>query len=268
MYTHMRKYFLTFTVMFWSYTVFAAEPNTRTETEIRTESSDAETRPDTMMDATTAPTTPEATTEIPPTTTETNRRSTMVRTVTETDPVPPSGFYLEPGITYENLDTNISWPAPYSGSSGTVRGAGLMARLGFHANQTIFLAFDGRYVKPTFDDSATNVYTDSSLYDYGPVLGAQVPYRGMRVWGQYIMGGTLDTDERNGLDYRFDNSQGYRVGLGMHIRAISLNLEYQDLTYDTNIQGSSTAFAPNVSFSNADLVTRGLILSLTFPLSI
>lgn len=266
MYNSIKRYFLVFTILFWGYSITAtATTQTRTETEINTETKPMDattTRPDAWNDRTDTP--PENTTEVPPET-----RTTVRTTTTETNSEPnlKSGFYIEPGVTYESLNTNINWPTPFSNSSGSVQGAGLMARLGFHANQTIFLAFDGRYVKPTFIDSSTSVNTGSALYDYGPVLGAQVPYRGMRVWGQYVMNGALDSDVGNNLDYRFDNSQGYRVGAGFHVQAISINLEYQDLTYDTQIQ-SGSAFAPDISFENADLVTRGLILSLTFPFSI
>lgn len=254
MYNRIKNYFLILTILFWGYavTVHAEDTQTRTDTEVNTETQ----RPDNWTD------TPENSTEVPP---ETQR--TTVRTTTETKPVLKNGFYFEPGVTYESLNTTINWPQPFNNSTGSVQGAGLLARLGFHAGETIFLAFDGRYVKPTFNDSSTSVDAASALYDYGPVLGAQVPFRGMRVWGQYVMNGSLDSEAGNGLDYKFDNSQGYRVGAGFHVQAVSVNLEYQDLTYDTMIQ-SGSAFLPDANFENADLISRGFILSLTFPLSI
>lgn len=249
MYRNIKNYFLIFTIIFWAWSVSA---QTRTD----------ETTTTTTQDGINTDTTKETRTEI------TRDEPVVLKSENEMQAEKKrGGLYVEPGITYENMDTNINWPTPFSSSSGQVRGVGLMGRVGFHAGEAIFLAIDGRYVKPTFSDSSTNVDTNASLYDYGPTVGIQLPYKGMRLWGQYVMGGQLDSEAANGFDYKFDQSTGYRIGAGFHVGSVSLNLEYQDLGYRTNVQ-SALGFTADTTFESSDLTSKGVIASISFPLGL
>lgn len=175
------------------------------------------------------------------------------------------GLFVEPGITYETLDTSINWPAPFNTSTGSAKGAGLFARLGLHVNEAIFIALDGRYSKPSFEDSSTGTNETADSSNYGPVLGFQMPNVGLRVWGAYVLGGELNPEKGgSGEDYKFEEANGYRVGAGFHLGSISLNLEYQEIQYETNVQ-SSAGFPINTQFNNSDLTSKGYVISLSFP---
>lgn len=252
MYRDIRNYFLIFTVIFWAWSVSAQ--TSRTDETITTTTTD-----DGIVNT---DTTKETRTEI------TRDEPVVLKSENEVQAEKKGGgLYVEPGITYGNLDTNINWPTPFSSSTGQVRGLGLMGRVGFHANEAIFVALDGRYVKPTFTDSSTNVDANASIYDYGPTVGIQLPYKGMRLWGQYVMGGQMDSEASNGFDYKFDQSTGYRIGAGFHVASVSLNLEYQDLGYRTNVQ-SALGFTTDATFDNSNLSSKGIIASISFPLGL
>ena len=175
------------------------------------------------------------------------------------------GLYAEPGVTYEYLDNSISWPAPFSSSTGTTRGLGLSARLGIHASEIIFVALDGRYSRPQFKDSSTNVESSATSYNWGPVVGVQMPVVGLRVWGQYVMDGTLNPEASGNFDYLFNQATGYRIGAGFRVTLVSINLEYQDLKYKTTVE-NAYGFNTNASFSSAGLTSKGWVLGVSFPL--
>lgn len=175
------------------------------------------------------------------------------------------GLFVEPGITYESTDGSIDWPAPFTNSSGTTKGLGLFARLGFHINEAVFIALDARYAKPNFKDSSTDVDVMADSTSYGPVLGIQMPNVGLRVWGAYVLGGELNPERASdGDDYKFEKANGYRVGAGFHLASLSFNLEYQEIKYDTTVQ-SSAGFPVNSQFDNSDLTSKGYVISLSFP---
>jgi hypothetical protein len=273
MYKTIKNYFLIATLVFWGWSVSVRADDTRstttTTTTDRVEDSgviDADTHVDHPMDDVGVDRSEEVrtrTTEV--TTDEPVVKPSENQAAAERN---AAGLFVEPGFTYESLDTNITWPTA-GASGGSIRGVGLMGRLGFHANESLFIAMDGRYVKPTYEDSGTKIDTDASLYDYGPVVGIQMPFKGMRLWGQYVMGGQLDSNEQNGLDFRFDQSQGYRIGAGFHVQAVSVNVEYQDLSYRTNLQGAGAAgFTADTNFETSDLASKGVIASITFPFGI
>lgn len=177
------------------------------------------------------------------------------------------GLYVEPGITYESFDSSIDWPSPLASSTGSSRGLGLLARLGFHIDEALFVAIDGRYSRPTFKDSSSNVDSTATSSSVGPVLGLQMPSVGLRVWGQYVFDGSLDPETSNGYDYIFQNAKGYRAGLGFHISSFSINLEYQDLKYETKLQQIG-GFTVNSTFSRSDLTSKGFVAGVSFPVEL
>lgn len=189
----------------------------------------------------------------------------IISTSTSAMALSAGGLFVEPGVTYESLDTSIDWSSPFSNSSGTSKGLGVSARLGFHVGEIVFLALDARYSKPTFTDSSTDASNSATSYNYGPVVGIQTPIVGLRVWGQYVLDGAYDPEKTSYMDYKFDKGNGYRVGVGMHVAVVSINLEYQDLKYKTSIQ-EFLSTPVNASLENADLSSKNFILGVSFPI--
>ncbi|MBC7742272.1 MAG: hypothetical protein H7061_08745 [Bdellovibrionaceae bacterium] len=185
-------------------------------------------------------------------------------TLTGTSTFAAGGLFAEPMLTYESGESTTSYGAPFANSTGTIKGVGLGARLGFHLSEIFFLAADARYAKPQVKDSSFNTDSNATAYNYGPVIGIQVPILGLRVWASSILGGELDPEISNGINMKFTKAQGYRVGAGFHILMLSLNLEYQDSNY-----GSTTVESAGSTPGNADSISlknKAYIASLSFPL--
>ena len=179
----------------------------------------------------------------------------------------PAGLFVEPGVTYQTYKSNIDYPAPFENSSGEVKGFGVMARLGFHINESIFIAADGRYSMPTYKDSINNLDKSATEYDIGPSVGVQMPDIGLRVWGTYILTSQLDPKGSDNLDYKFTSGQGYRIGAGFRVSIVSLNLEYQNLKYGrTDIEKIVGLTGSDTSMVKYD--GSGWIASVSFPLEL
>jgi hypothetical protein len=179
-----------------------------------------------------------------------------------------SGLFVEPGVTYETSDTDVDYPAPFGNSSGSVKGFGLMGRGGFHINEAFFVAADLRYSKPKFTDSSVDYDATADASNYGLAVGFQMPDIGLRVWGDYIFGGTLNPDSSSGIDVKFEAAKGFRVGAGFRIAAFSVNLEYQDLKYgDTKLEELGP-FTSDTALSSTELRNKSYILSASFPLEL
>jgi hypothetical protein len=176
------------------------------------------------------------------------------------------GFFVEPMITYERGDGDVDFPSPLGSSNADTRGFGTGARLGFHLFESLFIGADGRYSFASFDDDATNINTEARSWNYGPVVGLQMPFLvGLRAWAGWIMGGELDPESSKGINTKFRDANGYRLGAGLKIGWSSLNLEYQSITYDdTKISGSGFSG----STSGIELENQAWVLSLSFPLSL
>lgn len=178
-----------------------------------------------------------------------------------------SGLFIEPFLTYEKTDIEIDYPTPFSSSTETVDGLGIGARLGFHIQEVVFLSADARYSMPQYDSSALNGNADAKSYNLGATVGMQTPVKGLMVWGTYIVDGVLDPEKINSVDLKFSKLQGYRLGVGFYIASISLNLEYQDATYDkTTLQ----QFGPFSSNAESSIEAKGesFILSVSFPIAL
>jgi hypothetical protein len=179
------------------------------------------------------------------------------------------GLFVEPMLTYERGDGEVNFPSPINSSDTDVDGFGAGARIGFHIFESVFLAADGRYSLPQFKDSGLDQKTDAKAWNYGPVLGVQMPWDiGLRLWGGYVMGGELDPDKDNNVDVKFKDARGYRLGAGLKLGIASLNLEYQDLTYDKTELESVGPFSSGRDFNKVELDNSSWILSVSFPISI
>ena len=179
------------------------------------------------------------------------------------------GVFVEPMVTYHlSSKTTVNWPTPFSDSTGSANGLGLGARLGMHVGDVVFLAADGRYVMPKFKDSSVNYDASSTGYNYGATLGIQTPVAGLRVWGSYVFGGELDPEASGNFDVKFTEAKGYRVGVGMYVAMISLNLEYQDLKYDKLNLQSLGSINTNTNVGNVTMQDKAWIASVSFPIAL
>jgi hypothetical protein len=180
------------------------------------------------------------------------------------------GFFIEPIVQYSQIDSEIKTsqiPLIRDDTSGTSDGAGLGLRLGGHLFDIMFIAADGRYSKLKSTDSSYGD-SDGSSYNYGPTLGVQTPLFGVRVWGTYIIGGEFDPSlGSDQIDAKFQDARGTRLGAGLRFAVVSLNLEYETMTYNTAEIQSVRGF--NVSSSqDIDTTSDAYLLSLSFPISL
>ena len=177
------------------------------------------------------------------------------------------GLFVEPMLTYEKGESDVDYPAPFGDAKGDVEGFGAGARLGFHIMESLFIGADGRYSKVDFDNDDPDFKADASAYNYGPVVGIQMPTEiGLRVWGNYIMGGQMDLDEKNDVDLKLKEASGYRVGAGVKLGPVSLNVEYQQITYDKTELEDAGIFSGSTNDIDADI--KSYILSVSFPISL
>lgn len=173
------------------------------------------------------------------------------------------GLFLEPGITYEfNSKSSLNLPSPFSNTSGSIEGAGASLKAGFHASRIIFGGVDVRYAQPKFKDSSNNLETESTSLNYGVLLGAQTGLYGIRAWGEYVFGGSLDPKLDNNIDYKFEEAMGWRLGAGIRLAMVSLNLEYQDLKYDKT---QAVLGGIPVNSDSSELSNKALVASVSFP---
>lgn len=177
------------------------------------------------------------------------------------------GLFLEPGITYQGVsDADINYPAPFSGTDGDIKGLGLMARLGVHVGEILFVAADGRYSHLVLKGSSVD--SSGSAYNYGLTAGAQMPVAGLRAWAGWILGGAVNPSATSGFDAKYKSGSGWRLGAGLHIVLVSVNLEYQQTTFDELEVESIGPFSAGTSFSGTELKDKAWILSVTFPMEL
>ena len=174
------------------------------------------------------------------------------------------GLFIEPGVTYERGNTRTDWPLVSNDSTGESNGLGLMARLGFHVADIVFVGLDGRYSMPNFKDSSVNYSAEATQFNWGPVVGVQTPVLGIRVWGGYVAGGWLDPKASGSFDVKLEDGQGYRVGAGLRFLMLSLNLEYQNLKYNKLNVENAGGFTFG-SFDNVKPKNESWIVSVSFP---
>lgn len=142
-----------------------------------------------------------------------------------------AGFYVEPGVFYEKGDNQLDWPTPFSNSTGDTKGVGANIKMGFHSASAFFAGLEASYSNPKFTHSANNYDANATSSLYGGVIGAQMPLVGLRLWGGYVFGGELNPEESGGLDVKFRDARGPKVGVGFQVLMVSLNVEYMDLEY-------------------------------------
>lgn len=178
------------------------------------------------------------------------------------------GLFVEPMLTYEVMDSDINFPSPLNTSQGDIEGIGLGARLGFHASEAIFVGADVRYSLAKFKNSAASYEADAKAYNWGPTIGFQMPEYGLRILGTYVAGGEMDPDADGSIDAKFKKGTGYRVGAGLRVKSFSVNLEYQELTFDETQLEKIGPFSPSDAFGSVELEQKGWIASVSFPVEL
>lgn len=191
-------------------------------------------------------------------------RETEKSQESEDDRKNDGGFFFEPGVTYENLGHTLKYPGP-TDSKEEINGFGIALRFGGHVRDIFFLAADARFSQPTYksDELGDNSRADS--YNIAATVGLQTPVAGLRVWASYILAGDLDPKEILGTDIKLTGMNGYRVGVGFYVIAVSVNLEYQNARYN-KLTVQDQGLLPSA------LITRsgnsdGYIASVTFPIA-
>lgn len=190
---------------------------------------------------------------------------TLVSFISTANAISAGGLFLEPSVTYESGTTDVNYPSPLSNSSGELVGFGLGARVGFHVSEIVFLGADVRYTKSQFTDSSVNYDSESTGTNWGPVVGVQMPIVGLRIWGSYILGAELDPEKDGSFDVKFTKGTGYRLGAGFRLTAVSLNLEYQQIKYDSATLQQLGPFSSTNAFDGVDLESQLWIASVSFP---
>ncbi len=177
------------------------------------------------------------------------------------------GFFVEPMLTYESGEADVDLPSPFGSSQSDINGLGIGGRIGFHAMEVLFVGIDGRYSRLTYENNDTNIDTDATSYNFGPIIGLQVPGPlGIRVWAGMITNGEMDLEKDQGVDFTFKDAGGYRVGAGIKLASVSLNLEYQEITYDKTQMNDAGIFSG--STRKVDQEYKSYVLSVSFPFAL
>lgn len=180
--------------------------------------------------------------------------------------VSAGGLFVEPMVTYEvGSKTKLDKPV-FPDSTGTTDGFGVGARFGFHVADIIFLGLDGRYSMPKY--KMDSYEADAQAMNYGLVAGVQTPVLGIRLWGTYILDGNLDPKENTTntffKDVKYNQANGYRIGAGLRVAVVSVNLEYQNLGYtSTTLQSPGSVTSDDFKYKS-----EAWVASVSFPISL
>jgi hypothetical protein len=189
---------------------------------------------------------------------------------TDTKPSERGGFFIEPGISYELGDVKAKTATVVPGitddSTGEANGLGVLARVGFHINDTIFVAADGRYSFLKQELSLYDGKTDAKAWQLAPVVGIQTPIAGVRAWAGYIAAAELDPDGANGWDIKYEKGQGWLVGAGLRVKAFSINLEYKNIQYDRMVAQNNPG--PAIGDTDIEGEDRAWVASVSFPFAL
>jgi hypothetical protein len=180
-----------------------------------------------------------------------------------------AGLFIEPGMTFEGSDGSANFSLPIGSTAVGLKAFGVMARVGFHINEIVFVAADGRYSRGSFKLNGNGGYESTThSHNWGITAGAQMPIAGARLWASYIAGGMIDPNPSNQLDVKFSGATGWRIGVGFHILSISLNFEYQKMGYGNLEVQQFGPFTNATVFDGTELTNKSYIMSITFPVEI
>jgi hypothetical protein len=185
------------------------------------------------------------------------------------DETSEAGLFVEPMVTWERGRGDINFPAPISNGETELDGFGLGARIGMHVYESFFVGADARYSFLTFKDNKLHQDTDAKAWNVGPVVGVQMPTMfGLRVWGGWIVASEVDPDMDKNVNEKFESGQGYRIGAGVKLSVVSLNIEYQKINYSKTRLEDVGVFTANTVRDNVELDNDSMVLSVSFPIAI
>jgi hypothetical protein len=219
----------------------------------------------TTVQETTTPTQPVPTMQPAPTQTVEDRQTT--HTESKEEKKEPAGLFIEPSVTYENGKGAIDF-ASLAQPDGNLKGYGLGLRFGGHISDVLFLALDGSYSKPKFEDENGNFSYDLKSWLLGVTLGLQTPVAGLRVWGSYIPVGEMSLAGRgaNDSNIKYKDPRLWKVGVGLRVKVISLNLEYLTGDYTTlQVENAGSVLSGNY---DGDFTRKSWIASVSFPFAL
>lgn len=177
------------------------------------------------------------------------------------------GLFLEPSVTYEHGKGKIDFKS-IAQPDGDLKGLGLGLRFGGHINDIFFLAVDTAYSQPEFTDENGDFDYDLKSWLAGITLGAQTPVAGLRVWGSYIPFGEVKLDGRgsNDSNIKYKDPKLYKIGAGLRVAVVSVNLEYLNGDYTTmEVQNAGSLLSGDY---RGDANRESWILSVSFPLAL
>lgn len=194
-------------------------------------------------------------------------RTEVVETETNDDDKKDAGFFLEPSILYETGEGKIDFKS-IAQPDGDLKGAGVGLRLGSHFKDVFFIALDAAYSEPEFTDDNGNFDYDLKSWLAGVTVGLQTPVAGLRVWGGYVPFGEIKFEGRGSNDttVKYKDPQLWKLGAGLRIKAISLNLEYLNGDY-TKLQVENAGSLLSGSY-DGDATRESWIASISFPLAL
>lgn len=170
-------------------------------------------------------------------------------------------LFVEPGITLEQGNARFNEGSGIIGFSGDLKGLGVSLKVGGHINDIFFLSVDAMYSQPDFSSTYYSTKTRSMLA--GLTAGLQTPYEGVRVWASYLPLGNFDQDSSQGLQMKFSEPQIWKIGAGLRVSTVSLNLEYFTGRYNmSSVQNNGSTFA---QFNHADAKRETWMLGVSFP---
>lgn len=203
-------------------------------------------------------------------TTNQDGSSRVYHTEESSSHISSGGFYIEPMLMLSQEDTTIKTsqlPLINEDTSGNSKGYGIGLRFGGHVSEIFLLGLDARYSKMQTDDTFYKK-ADSNVYNIAPMVGIQTPLFGIRLLASYVVAGENNPGVGlQGVDLKFKEAAGLRFGAGVYVAAISINLEYQDLTYNKTEIESIGSVAMNNSTS-IDANSRGYTMSVSFPIEL
>lgn len=197
------------------------------------------------------------------------RDTTTTTSTTETrdeDRLSRGGLFLEPMIFGSQEDVAVESSALTGDTTGTARSYGAALRFGGHVSEIVLLGLDARYSKASMDGFSYGD-VDADVYNLAPMIGLQTPIAGIRLTGSYVLAGENNPDAGNLFDVKFKEATGWRLGAGIHVLAVSVNLEYQDLTYNTTELESVGPLAASSDF-DVDANSQGYALTVGFPIEL
>jgi len=176
------------------------------------------------------------------------------------------GPYVEPTLFYETGTSQFSSDSGIINFDGKLEGFGVGVKGGLHVWEIGFAGLDFMYSQPKFTESQGRFSSNTKSWLLGVLAGAQMPVAGLRVWAGYSPLGNMDQDRDRGLQMKFSNPSIFKLGAGIHVSMVSINLEYLWGSYGkSDITNDNSTYA---TFANASAKRNTFLLGVSFPINL